>query len=760
MSGYYPPNQHLPPQYYNVDPNAVPNAIRNPSMNGPPMMVSDGSIPPHCLPDSPVYHGLPGSFVQYPEVQMQQAYLDHYEEMPGNMGAAPGGNQRVRRRSAPGDQVKHRRTRSGCYTCRNRRVKCDETHPICERCRKGQRECVYPESQSKTGRATGKSGQKSSGDESAAEDELDDAKEPLPSILDDEEGSMETEPSTLTKKESFRESSNTPALTLDHSPSPSTEASSIAQTVSRPPISRRSSNQATKGTTAVGKSAAGLPEDIRFYLNYFRTRMGAHHYHLKCDSTSFLRTDFFDLVMKHEPLRYAVVGYAAYFHTLSKPNGRISNFLNYYNESVSRLRQSIMKSKRHSLATLVTILQLASIEEVLGDWVNLMGHQKAAYEILTKLYTPETIMKTALLRKVLVWYIRFDMFVGFQSGTESVLSREWYVATHDYYKTQAQENPNDLGLKYEERFSYSRMIAKESGDLFARKARGQMSDEDFSIQLPIISEKINNLDKTIDPVLLDPSGYVTDFHGEPGPENIVNPYEPNVIFQGELWPSNYLMLDMWGIMFMYHIQISMALKRPMAPEMTETAYRASQIFEAICSWPNSPPGSIIEAQASFAIASIFLPKDTRTTEWCRRAFVRIESAGYVYSDVLRNRFLESWNLEPADWWLPNDEGCPPIIRSMKNFIFERTIAPRDQTSEDLREMRGIFTTLSISDSPTSSENTGSTPQEVHAVLSGVSSNLDETIIYTGGSPDYEWGYEQDKYVPGAETYGQGQYPGH
>jgi hypothetical protein len=63
-------------------------------------------------------------------------------------------SQRNRRKSAPGlDHIKHRRTRSGCFTCRNRRVKvsynpssslyvfqsmsdsmgqCDEARPICE----------------------------------------------------------------------------------------------------------------------------------------------------------------------------------------------------------------------------------------------------------------------------------------------------------------------------------------------------------------------------------------------------------------------------------------------------------------------------------------------------------------------------------------------------------------------------------------------------------------------------------------------------
>ncbi|KAF8247556.1 hypothetical protein K440DRAFT_301490 [Wilcoxina mikolae CBS 423.85] len=40
-------------------------------------------------------------------------------------------------------KVVHRRTRTGCVTCRKRRIKCDEARPICERCRKGDRECSY-----------------------------------------------------------------------------------------------------------------------------------------------------------------------------------------------------------------------------------------------------------------------------------------------------------------------------------------------------------------------------------------------------------------------------------------------------------------------------------------------------------------------------------------------------------------------------------------------------------------------------------------
>lgn len=120
--------------------------------------------------------------------------------------------------------------------------------------------------------------------------------------------------------------------------------------------------------------------------------------------------------------------------------------------------------------------------------------------------------------------------------------------------------------------------------------------------------------------------------------------------------------------------------------------------------------------------------------------------------------LEQWGVEPSDWWLPNDERCPRIIRSIKNFILERTTAPKDQTSEDLREMRGIFSTLTISDSP-SSDQLSTTPIDSVLNSGGVPSNADETLVYTGGSPDYEWTYANEGKLPGSEAYRSGPYQG-
>lgn len=118
MSGYYP-GHNIPPRYYNVDPNGMPNPN---TQHGPPVMMPQTSFAPG-IPDNPFHPGVSGPFVQYTDPHLQPTYVDQYDDISGPLGSAQGANARTRRRTAPGDQVKHRRTRSGCFTCRQRRVK-------------------------------------------------------------------------------------------------------------------------------------------------------------------------------------------------------------------------------------------------------------------------------------------------------------------------------------------------------------------------------------------------------------------------------------------------------------------------------------------------------------------------------------------------------------------------------------------------------------------------------------------------------------
>lgn len=101
---------------------------------------------------------------------------------------------------------------------------------------------------------------------------------------------------------------------------------------------------------------------------------------------------------------------------------------------------------------------------------------------------------------------------------------------------------------------------------------------------------------------------------------------------------------------------------------------------------------------------------------------------------------------PSDWWLPNDEMCPPIIRSIKDFIKERTQAPKDQVSDDLREMRGIFSSMTISDSPPG-DNVTVTSSD------GLGSSVHGGEGY--GSPEWGSGYGSDHKPANLGAFGSG-----
>nr|AYF60168.1 Large fruitingbody cap 1 [Flammulina velutipes] len=48
---------------------------------------------------------------------------------------------------------KYTRSKTGCLTCRMKKIKCDETKPTCARCTHGQRECTWPDASSPRRRA-------------------------------------------------------------------------------------------------------------------------------------------------------------------------------------------------------------------------------------------------------------------------------------------------------------------------------------------------------------------------------------------------------------------------------------------------------------------------------------------------------------------------------------------------------------------------------------------------------------------------------
>ncbi|EMD37894.1 hypothetical protein CERSUDRAFT_114532, partial [Gelatoporia subvermispora B] len=82
--------------------------------------------------------------LQYPPAShyVPAAYFAQ-QHVPGHMhvvNASPRQDTGAQRK-----RPKYTRSKTGCLTCRAKKIKCDETKPNCVRCTHGQRECTWPE---------------------------------------------------------------------------------------------------------------------------------------------------------------------------------------------------------------------------------------------------------------------------------------------------------------------------------------------------------------------------------------------------------------------------------------------------------------------------------------------------------------------------------------------------------------------------------------------------------------------------------------
>lgn len=275
------------------------------------------------------------------------------------------------------DHKKHKRTRSGCFTCRTRRIKCDEGRPICERCRKGSRDCVYPSptaTAAKGSRSSAKARStrpQSQGSDSS--NKLDaEAVSPLEPIIDEEEpestdvgfsptsgsgvGQSRDDLHRVQSAQSLRKrsiKSESGSFQLDASSSPSTESSRFES------VSVRSGSISQSTLDLLNNSR--LSDDLRFYLDFYQQYISHEHFFLRSNSARFIHHSIIELALGYDPLLYALVGFAAYHHTLQS-GGKLYTFLKYYNKALVLLRKSLETSEEHSEATLCTVLVLTTFE--------------------------------------------------------------------------------------------------------------------------------------------------------------------------------------------------------------------------------------------------------------------------------------------------------------------------------------------------------------------------------------------------------------
>ncbi|KAK1046898.1 hypothetical protein LTR74_017879 [Friedmanniomyces endolithicus] len=681
MDGQYPPPTPPVNPYYPTYPNAPP-----------PM------YPPEPFP--PRLHHLQTVSME----SLGGGYSDYDD--PSRAMLPPGQIQpRARRRQAAGSEhVKHRRTRSGCYTCRQRRVKVRVT--IAMRCRKGKRECAYPgetptSSVSKNSLSSDKSKGSHESTSSTSEDESeDDAKPSLAAIPDDDEDAAEDAPQSAVS-EPGRMSGVASAGVLPNTAPVAERPSGVPRGV-RPQSSRTAWKHSAKPNISQNARWASLPREVKSYLRYHRDCMSYHHYGFKYDAGDFLKTTYLEIAVNDDSaaLLYGIVAFAAYHHALTHQTDIISRFLAYYNQSIMLLQQAL-KKKRHNVATLLTILQLATIEEFLGDWTNLLGHQRAAHQILTDLFTPQTIMQDETRRRIISWYIRFDLFAASMAGTETNLGREWFAACAEFYTLQARERPHDLGATFEKFFSTSRLLATDSTLLFAAKKKNTLSDEQFATEVDNIRNQITRFKHLVETVFDEPANFVTVSPHAPAPsaeDDITDFRDAHFLYGGDYFTMNYVLIDFWAIDMMFRNRLATTTPSPqVAAQLVEIALKECKMFEAVEHCEQKPPGAILGCQASLGIASLFLPRDRKHTDWCRRKFALIEQKGYIYPAALRQHMSELWGVDVNHWWLPHDAGYPSVVRALRDFVQYRASMPRDALTANVSDMSGIFEAMNLAE---------------------------------------------------------------
>jgi hypothetical protein len=258
-----------------------------------------------------------------------------------------------------------------------------------------------------------------------------------------------------------------------------------------------------------------------------------------------------------------------------------------------------------------------------------MGHQKAAFEIITKMFTPQSVMQTPVGRMCLTWYARFDNFVALMGGFPTDLPREWFNSMMIFHQNQGATDPEALRWKIDQRTARLRLITYDMSILFAKGSRGQITPDDFNQSHDRLTRRLEEWKDSWDPVLTDARYLVKHFphRRTPTPEDIVDPYSPGILYDFPLFSSTIIMAEWHSIMIMHKCQSSNTPPDQLFGSLGMHAYATCQYFETLERWPSTPKGTLILIQSCIAISALFLPQNSKHHMWCRRKFALLETMG-------------------------------------------------------------------------------------------------------------------------------------
>lgn len=124
---------------------------------------------------------------------------------------------------------------------------------------------------------------------------------------------------------------------------------------------------------------------------------------------------------------------------------------------------------------------------------------------------------------------------------------------------------------------------------------------------------------------------------------------------------------------------------------------------------------------------------------------------YIFPATYRARMGGILNADVSHWWLPNEEGLPVMLRSIRELINDRNSGRQhDQVQQDdIREMKGLFSNMSIDQTPSPPTQQSQSPgqpgvrpgrMEKGKGPEDETMTQDDALVWED-SPEYGWAFQ-------------------
>lgn len=227
------------------------------------------------------------------------------------------------------------------------------------------------------------------------------------------------------------------------------------------------------------------------------------------------------------------------------------------------------------------------------------------------------------------WFTRNDVIIALLGGLPTDLSRDWFTCAVSFFQKRQREHPDELQSLIEGRSARLYLISYDMSLIYSRAVNEELSDAEYNSEHKKLTDRLLEWKQTWDPRLTDPAHLTNDdsWKRPLDESDIVNPYEPNLLFKKPLFSTTLISIEWHSLMLLHLSQAKHTPKEDLSPELEKHGYAICQYFEALEYWPETPTGTLMLLQQAITLASLFLPQDDRHHMWLRRKQALIETMG-------------------------------------------------------------------------------------------------------------------------------------